>query len=73
MASNKEKIIARYAGNNEDGRQSFSRDDSLEFHYTKRHLEDLIKKTDRVLEIGCATGYYGFYYADKCKEYIGVD
>lgn len=26
-----------------------------------------------MLEIGCGTGYYGFYYADKCQEYLGID
>ncbi|WMJ22157.1 class I SAM-dependent methyltransferase [Paludicola sp. MB14-C6] len=73
MSSNQEKIVECYTGNSEDGRQNYSRNDSLEFYYTKKHLDGLIKNTDRVLEIGCATGYYGFYYADKCKEYVGVD
>ena len=54
-------------------RATSSRTSSLEFYYTKKHLEGLIKKTDRVLEIGCATGYYGFYFADKCREYLGID
>ena len=73
MSANKNKILEQYSLGKEDGRATSSRSCSLEFHYTKKHLEGLIKKTDRVLEIGCATGYYGFYYADKCQEYLGID
>jgi ubiquinone/menaquinone biosynthesis C-methylase UbiE len=74
MSSNESKIFERYSlGKKEEGRATLSRSSSLEFHYTKKHLEGLIKKTDRVLEIGCGTGYYGFYYADKCQEYLGID
>jgi len=77
LAGYKEKILAHYekytvrAG--EDNRASASRSASLEFHYTKKILDEIISINDRVLEIGCGTGHYGFYYADKCKEYVGVD
>jgi ubiquinone/menaquinone biosynthesis C-methylase UbiE len=76
MASNKEQIFSKYSGAGgipDDGRENQSRTDSLEFHYTKKHLEGLIKKTDRVLEVSCAAGYYGFYYANIYKEYVGID
>lgn len=73
MATNSNIIIAQYNLGKEDKRATLSRTESLEFHYTKKHLEGLISKADRVLEVGCATGHYGFYYADKCKEYCGVD
>lgn len=73
MASNKDKICAQYSLSNEDGRVSLNRSNSLEFFYTKKHLEGLIQPTDHVLEVGCATGYYGFYYADQCHKYHGVD
>lgn len=73
MSVNENKILEHYSSGKEDERAALSRSSSLEFHYTKKHLEGLIKKTDRVLEIGCATGYYGFYYADKCREYLGID
>lgn len=75
-ASNKEQVFSKYSGTGgliDDGRENQSRTDSLEFHYTKKHLEGLIKNTDRVLEVGCAAGYYGFHYADTYKEYVGVD
>ncbi len=72
-ASNKDKILAQYSHGKEGNRSTRDRSESLEFHYTKMHLEGFIKSTDKVLEIGCGTGYYGFYYADKCKEYHGVD
>lgn len=73
MSSNEEKIFDRYTVGKEDGRETYSRNDGLEYHYTKKHLEGFVKPTDKVLEIGCATGYYGFYYADKCREYVGID
>lgn len=73
MSNNKNKILEQYSLGKEDGRATSSRSSNLEFHYTKKHLEGLIKNTDRVLEVGCATGYYGFHYADKCQEYFGID
>lgn len=36
-------------------------------------FEDFVAINSRILEIGCATGHYGLYYADKCKEYVGID
>ncbi len=59
-------------GTREDGRHAFSRSSGLEFYYTKKHLEGYITKESRVLEVGCGTGYYGKYYADKCREYVGI-
>lgn len=76
MSSNQDKIFSKYSGTGgkiDDGRENQSRSDSLEFHYTKKHLDGFIKPTDRILEIGCAAGYYGFYYKDKCREYVGID
>lgn len=73
MANNKNKILEQYSFGKEDGRATCSRSSSLEFHYTKKHLNGLIKNTDKVLEVGCATGHYGIYYADKCREYLGID
>jgi len=68
MSSIKEKVLAHYedytkrAG--EDNRATSSRSASLEFHFTKRILDEFIRSGDRVLEVGCGTGYYGFYFAD---------
>lgn len=73
MSVNQDKIIAQYSSGKEDGKANCSRSSSLEFYYTKKHLEGFISKTDRVLELGCASGYYGFYYARICLEYVGVD
>ena len=73
MSTNENKILEQYSQVKEDERAALSRSTGLEFHYTKKHLEGFIKKTDKVLEVGCATGYYGFYYADKCQEYLGID
>jgi len=73
MSSNQEKIISQYSHGNEGNRSERDRSAGLEFHYTKKHLDSFIKPTDRVIEVGCATGYYGLYYADKCRQYHGVD
>lgn len=74
MSSNREFIYAQYGdGKKEEARATVSRSTSLEFHYTKKHLDGYITKDSRVLEVGCATGYYGMYYADKCREYDGID
>ena len=74
MASNKEIILNQYGdGAKEENRPGRSRSSSIEFHYTKKHLGPYITKSSKVLEVGCGTGYYGMYFADKCGEYHGVD
>ena len=73
MAANQEKIISHYNGYKEDDRSKESRAAGLEFHYTKKLLSEYIRPESRVIELGCATGYYGMFFADKCAEYIGVD
>lgn len=73
MASNQEKIIRHYNGYQEDNRAKESRSAGLEFHYTKKILSEYITSKSRLVELGCATGYYGMYFADKCAEYTGVD
>ena len=73
MASNQEKIIEHYSGYQEDNRAKESRSASLEFHYTKQILSEYFTSKSCVIELGCATGYYGMYFADKCAEYTGVD
>lgn len=74
MASNKDKILTQYGdGVRENCRASVTRSSSLEFYYTKKHLEGMITKDSKILEVGCATGHYGIYYSNKCKEYVGVD
>ncbi len=73
MANNKDKILAQYRHEQEGNRSTRDRSTSLEFHYTKKHLKNFIKPGDQVLEVGCATGYYGMYYAEKCNRYHGID
>ncbi|MBQ7715149.1 MAG: class I SAM-dependent methyltransferase [Clostridia bacterium] len=73
MLADKEQILNKYETGCEEGRAERSRSESLEFHYTKRHLSNFIKPDSRVIELGCGTGYYGMYFADKCAEYFGVD
>ena len=75
--SNKDNVVAYYEhytkGIGEDNRATSSRSASLEFHYTKKVMREFINKESQILEIGCGTGYYGMYFADKCKEYVGID
>ena len=73
MAKNKDKILMQYSSGKERGRPTSDRNTSLEFHYTKKHLEGFVKPDDKVLEVGCGTGYYGLYFADKCSAYHGID
>ena len=73
MSSNQEKIIKNYSGGKEHERAFESRSGGLEFHYTKKFLNEYIKPDSRIIELGCAGGYYGMYFADKCAEYVGVD
>lgn len=32
----------------------------------------IVIKSD-VVEIGCGGGYYGIYFSDKCKSYLGIN
>lgn len=74
MSSNKEKIIEKYSHGKEGERAlNSSRSENLEFHYTKKFLDEYIKSESRVIELGCGGGYYGMYFADKCAEYVGID
>ena len=77
MSHNKDQIHNHYVeyinGAGEDGRADSGRSAGLEFHYTKKAMAEFITKESRVLEIGCATGYYAVHFADKCKEYVGID
>lgn len=74
MSSNQEIIRDKYSHGRE-GERAFSatRSESLEFHYTKKILDEYIKPDKRVIELGCGGGYYGIYYAGKCAEYTGID
>ena len=73
MAYNKDKIIENYKNYDEDKRAEESRAGRLEFHYTKKHLNEYITAKSNVIELGCGTGYYGMFFADKCAAYTGID
>lgn len=73
MASNETPIREFYANAKEEHRLTGSRAGSLEFHYTKKLVSAFIDRETSLAEIGCGTGCYGVYFADKCKEYLGVD
>ena len=75
MASNAKIIIERYGdGKREENRSSGDRADYImEYRYTKRILDRYVSKESSVAEVGCGTGYYGIYLADKCFKYTGLD
>jgi cyclopropane fatty-acyl-phospholipid synthase-like methyltransferase len=74
MSSNENLIRDSYSKSHfEDQRSTSSRANYMEFHYTKKFASQYIDYTTSVIEIGCGTGYYGMYFADKCKEYTGID
>lgn len=73
MASNQGKIVDHYKHYKESDRATGSRANGLEFHYTKKLLANYITLDSRVIELGCATGYYGMYFADQCTHYTGID
>ncbi len=74
MAYNFDFIHEKYKDTyKEEGRFSESRAAGSEAHNTKKQLDLLVNGQSSVLELGCATGYYGLYLADKCHCYLGVD
>ena len=74
MSSNEALIRQNYAdANREEQRSRSSRSSSLEFHYTAKLASQYIDSTTSVIEIGCGTGYYAMHFADKCKQYVGID
>src|SRR5690554_988182 len=75
MASNEKNIISKYGdGTKEEHRSNGTRFDYyMEFYHTKKLLNEYINEDTCVAEIGCGTGYYGIYLADKCNCYYGVD
>ena len=73
MISNQKDIISFYSDGRENDRAAESRAASLEFHYTKKLLSEYINSESNVIELGCASGYYGMFFADKCATYTGVD
>ena len=77
MSDYKKQILSYYEGYTnrvgENNRAKNSRTEGLEFHYTEKALSEHVTNSCRVLELGCGTGHYGVYLADKCREYIGID
>lgn len=73
MALSREKVISFYNDYDEDARAATSRAQGLEFHYTKKFLSQYIHRESNVIEIGCATGYYGMFFSDTCAHYTGID
>lgn len=72
-SDNKEKVLNFYKNISEDTRFNVSRSANMEFHYTKKILTKYISANSNIIELGCATGNYGMYFADKCEKYTGVD
>jgi ubiquinone/menaquinone biosynthesis C-methylase UbiE len=74
MEYNIQKVKERYSdAEREDLRFQRSRASGMEAHYTKRLLDKYVAPGQKILELGCGTGYYGLYLADKCSSYLGVE
>jgi len=74
MSSNEEVIRRRYSESaREEERSTSSRANTLEFHYTEKLAGQFIDPGTSVIEIGCGTGYYGVHFANRCREYVGID
>jgi len=74
MASNADIVRERYTdATREEARFSYNCASGMEAHYTEKMLAAWVKPADNVLEIGCGTGRYGMFLADKCRSYMGVD
>lgn len=67
------ELLAFYENGREEGRAKQSRSNSMEFRYTQKILQEYLKPNSKVIELGCATGYYAMCFADLCAEYVGVD
>ena len=66
------KVINVYNAISEEDR-SKKQSYFMEFYLTEKYLSKIIKKTSKVIELGCGTGYYAMKFHDKCKQYIGLD
>lgn len=74
MAVNGEKVQDNYKdASREDGRFLRDKASIMESHYTKKYLLKYISSDTSVIELGCGTGHYGLFLADKCKSYFGID
>ena len=65
--SNREKILNDFYTNicDEDSRLIKDKRHKVEFLTTTTYIEKYLKKGDRILEVGAATGRYSLYYAKK--------
>jgi len=70
---NIEPILTHYDNTDERLRGYGTRAEQIEFVYTKKLLDIFIQPSMSVLELGCATGYYGLYLSERCQTYHGVD
>jgi len=69
----REPIISNYSSFDEDKRAFGTKAEQIEFIYTKKLLDQYIKPSMSVVELGCGTGYYGLYLSKMCRSYHGVD
>ena len=67
------KVVEVYSTHISEEDRSKKQSYFMEFYLTEKYLSKVIKKTSKVLEVGCATGYYAMQFHDKCKQYIGLD
>lgn len=70
----KEILHNHYSNNcNEEERLVKDRAHNIEFITTDKYIKKYLKKGDKILEIGAATGRYSVYYASKGYEVNAID
>lgn len=73
MYDYKKRVLQYYSDGAEVSRAEQAGAYGLEFHYTKKLLDPLVKEDSEIIELGCGGGYYGLHYAERCKSYLGID
>jgi ubiquinone/menaquinone biosynthesis C-methylase UbiE len=68
-----DSVIRYYEKSNEESRLNTDNVRKIEFEITTRTLDNLIKPSDEILELGAATGVYSFYYAKKGNSVVATD
>jgi ubiquinone/menaquinone biosynthesis C-methylase UbiE len=67
------KVVNLYSNSISEEDRSKKQSYFMEFYLTTKYVEKLLKKTSKVLEVGCGTGFYAMEFHDKCKQYVGLD
>ncbi|CRK82767.1 class I SAM-dependent methyltransferase [Neobacillus massiliamazoniensis] len=68
-----QSVIEYYQNSNEESRLTTDNARKIEFIITTRTLDQYIKPSHNILELGAGTGIYSFYYAEKGNNVAATD